>query len=141
MRGYDDLTLKRAKAMRKAPTESERVLWTHLRGGRLNGAKFRRQQPIGPYIVDFICQEHRLIVEADGSQHLDNDHDARRDAFLTEKGCRVFRVWNNAVLDDIEAVKTAIWAAISSPHPPKPLAWAPPSPSRGEGHKKDAFLA
>ncbi|HEX8303207.1 endonuclease domain-containing protein [Sphingomonas sp.] len=126
--------------MRRAPTESERVLWTHLRGARLKDAKFRRQQPIGPYIADFVCQEHRLIVEADGSQHAGSDHDARRDAFLAEKGYRVVRFWNNAVLDDIDAVKAAISAALSDPHPPKPSAWAPPSPSRGEGFNKDTPL-
>lgn len=71
--------LARARAMRHEPTEAERVLWRLLRAKRLAGWKWRRQQPIGAYIADFVCFETRLIVEADGSQHLDSEGDARRD--------------------------------------------------------------
>src|ERR1700761_4487090 len=74
--------LARAREMRKNPTDAERALWRVLRAKRLANWKFRRQQRIDPYIVDFVCFESRLIVEADGSQHIDNARDDRRDAFL-----------------------------------------------------------
>ena len=120
--------------MRANPTEAEMRLWTMLRDRRLAAVKLRRQQIIEPYIVDFVCLERRLIIEADGSQHSDNKDDARRDAFLRSQGFTILRFWNNQILGDSEAVATAIFAAFSTPHPPKPAAWAPPSPARGEGH-------
>lgn len=104
-----------------------------LRDRRLAAFKFRRQQIVAPYIVDFICLAERLIIEADGSQHADNKDDARRDAFLRGQGFRLLRFWNNHVLSESEAVAASIFAALSVPHPPKPAAWAPPSPARGEG--------
>lgn len=82
MRGYDKGTLAKAKRLRRDMTDAERKLWTALRGSKLNSAKFRRQQPIGPFVADFVCQEHRLIIEADGGQHADNSSDQRRTAFL-----------------------------------------------------------
>jgi very-short-patch-repair endonuclease len=74
-----------------------------------------------------------LIIEADGSQHADNKDDVRRDAFLRGQGFHVLRFWNNQVLGEGDAVAAAIFAALSVPHPPKPPAWAPPSPEMGEG--------
>ncbi len=134
MAGYEPITLERAKAMRREPTDAERRLWSQLRGGRLAGAKFRRQQPIGPYIADFVCQTHRLIIEVDGSQHADSLHDIRRDAFLTGKGYRLLRFWNNEVLSNMAGVKEAIFAAVTGPHPPTAARRAaPPSPLKGEG--------
>jgi len=96
-----------------------------LRAKRLQGWKFRRQYPIGPYIVDFACPAARLIVEADGSQHLNSGHDARRDAWLDGQGWRVMRFWNSEILTNEEGVLSAIFAAL----PPLPN----PSPTRGEG--------
>jgi very-short-patch-repair endonuclease len=118
--------------MRANPTEAERRMWDLLRAKRLAGFKFRRQQVIAPYIVDFACLQQRLIIEADGSQHADNKDDARRDAFLRAQGFRVLRFWNNQVLGESDAVGVAIFSALF-PHPPKPSAWAPPSPEMGEG--------
>src|SRR6185295_2907037 len=69
VRGYSRRTVKRAKSLRKEPTEAEKKLWRLLRSRQLNGAKFKRQQPIGPFIADFVCHERRLIIEADGGQH------------------------------------------------------------------------
>ena len=76
------------------------------------GLKFKRQVPIGSYIIDFVCMEHRLIVEVDGSQHVENNYDARRDMELTNLGYRTLRFWNNEVLRDIENVCEAIHAAV-----------------------------
>jgi very-short-patch-repair endonuclease len=125
--------LARAGWMRTHPTEAEKRLWTILRDRRLAVFKFRRQQIITPYIVDFICLDRRLIVEADGSQHADNKDDARREGFLRRQDFRLLRFWNNHIIGETEAVATAILAALSVPHPPKPSAWAPPSPVKGEG--------
>jgi very-short-patch-repair endonuclease len=119
--------------MRAHPTEAEQRLWTTLRDRRVSAFKFRRQQIVPPNIVDFICLDRRLIIEADGSQHADNKDDSRRDAFLRGQGFRLLRFWNNQVLSEGDAVAAAIFCALSIPHPPKPTAWAPPSPARGEG--------
>jgi len=124
--------LDRAKWMRANPTEAEKRLWSMLRDRRLSAFKFRRQQVVEPYILDFVCFSERLIIEADGSQHADNKDDARRDTFLRSQRFQLLRFWNNEVLDSAEAVSSAIFAALS-PHPPKPSAWAPPSPVKGEG--------
>ena len=85
------MLLAHARAMRKAPTEAERLLWRLLRAKRLAGWKFRRQQRLDPYVVDFVSFEARLIIEADGSQHLDSMSDARRDAWLEAQGFRLLR--------------------------------------------------
>jgi len=82
--------LKFAKHMRRAPTFAERQLWQLLRDRRLEGLKFRRQVPLGPYIVDFLCHAHRLIVEIDGPFH-DEEHDALRDTWLRTQGFEVLR--------------------------------------------------
>jgi very-short-patch-repair endonuclease len=90
-------------------TEAEARVWYHLRGRELAGAKFRRQQPIGDYIVDFVCAERMLIIEIDGGHHDEQrDADADRDLFLTGKGYRVLRFWNNDVMQNIEGVQERI---------------------------------
>ncbi|HEX8379394.1 MAG TPA: DUF559 domain-containing protein [Allosphingosinicella sp.] len=88
---------------------------------------------VTPYIVDFVCLDQRLIIEADGSHHADDKDDARRDAFLVRQDFRILRLWNNQVMRETDDVAAAIFAALSVPHPPKPSAWAPPSPVKGEG--------
>jgi very-short-patch-repair endonuclease len=113
-------------------TDAERKLWSVLRGANLEGAKFRRQQPIGPFIVDFVCLERGLIVEADGGQHCESTRDRRRTAFLESKGYRILRFWNNDILSNIDVVAHVIAAALSTPHPAQ-AAPESPSPSRGEG--------
>ena len=123
--GKRDL-LPLAKRMRHEPTEAERRLWSILRVGRMDGAKFKRQEQIGDYIVDFVCFAERLIVEADGSQHVENAADQARDAWLKSQGFRILRFWNNDILRDTDAVGAAIHAALR-PHLPDP------SPARGEG--------
>ena len=100
--------------MRSGQTDAEAALWFHLRGGRLQGLKFRRQHPIPPYVVDFYCEPLRLVVELDGSQHT-TVNDAARSRELERRGVRVVRFWNNNVLQDIEAVLAAILIAARSP--------------------------
>jgi very-short-patch-repair endonuclease len=109
------LTFVRAKSMRHAPTETERRLWGGLRNRALGGFKFVRQQPIGPYIVDFVCREKCLVVEVDGATHGDSAEvafDTRRTAFLHEHGYRVLRIENYQVLTDIGSVLDVILAIL-----------------------------
>ncbi len=102
-----------ARALRSNPTEAERALWKHLRVRQIEGHKFRRQQPLGRYIVDFVCLEKRLIVELDGGQHAEQVRsDTNRTAWLEAQGFRVMRFWNHDVLNEIEAVKEAIREAL-----------------------------
>ena len=98
----------RARRLRIDLTDAERRLWAALRGCRLAGYKFRRQRPIGPFIVDFVCMKHRLIVEADGGQHADNEADRRRTAWPEKRGWQVIRFWNNEILANTEGVREAI---------------------------------
>ncbi|WP_374349025.1 endonuclease domain-containing protein [Chitinimonas sp.] len=112
-----------AKTLRQNMTDAEQLLWRHLRAHRLLDQKFRRQQPIGPYIVDFVHFVHfgaRLIVEADGGQHNGSGTDAVRDAWLTEQGFTILRFWNNEILQNTDGVLTTILTAIT-PSPPAPL--------------------
>jgi len=103
-------------------TDAETLLWRHLRNHRLDGRKFRRQQPIGPYIVDFVHFGARLIVEADGGQHLQSVHDLQRDAWLRSQGFNILRFWNDDILLRSDAVLEMIWQALrASPSPPAPL--------------------
>ena len=101
--------------MRGAPTDSELRLWRLLRDRRLNGIKFRRQVPVGPYIVDFLCVGAKLIVEADGSQHAESVRDNVRDAYLANQGWKVLRFWNNEMLQNREGVLETIYAHASRP--------------------------
>ncbi len=93
-----------ARTLRRSLTEAERCLWRRLRDRRLLDCKFRRQWPVGPYIVDFVCLELGLVVELDGSQHLDSARDRRRDAFLSAAGFEVLRFWNNDALANTDGV-------------------------------------
>jgi len=100
-----DTLLARARAMRRDPSDAEQVLWRHLRARQLAGYKFRRQVVIGRYIVDFVCIDAGLVVEADGGQHAGHAaYDARRSAELAARGYRVLRFWNNEILGDIDSV-------------------------------------
>jgi len=101
--------LARAKSMRSAPTVAENRLWYYLRAHRFLGLKFKRQRPIGNYIVDFIAREQKLIVEVDGGQHQQNTgYDQQRDHFLRNQGYCVLRFWNPEVMTNIGGVLEAI---------------------------------
>jgi very-short-patch-repair endonuclease len=94
-----------ARSLRSQQTDAEARLWYHLRAHRFLGLKFKRQQPIGPYIVDFICMQKSLVIELDGGQHAQaHAYDAQRSAYLEAQGFRVLRFWNNEVLNDTESV-------------------------------------
>jgi very-short-patch-repair endonuclease len=109
-----------AKLLRQNMTDAERLLWHHLRAHRLHDQKFRRQQPIGPYVVDFVHFGARLVIEADGSQHNGSASDATRDAWLKNQGFTVLRFWNNEILLNIEAVLEAIVSALGKNTSPLP---------------------
>jgi very-short-patch-repair endonuclease len=96
---------ERATELRQNTTDAERRLWGALRGRRLQGYKFRRQHPIGRFIVDFACTRHRLVIEADGGQHDESKSDARR---TESQGWRVIRFWNNDILANTEGVVSTI---------------------------------
>ncbi|HLC17973.1 MAG TPA: DUF559 domain-containing protein [Thermodesulfobacteriota bacterium] len=107
-----------SKNLRKNATEAENLLWRYLRSKQLEGLKFRRQEPVSDYIVDFVCFEKRIIIEVDGGQHaLDKDRDDKRDRWLKEQGFKVLRFWNNEVLGNIEGVFETIGKNCQS-HPP-----------------------
>ena len=106
-----------AKVFRKNFTDTERLLWKYLRAKQMVGCKFRRQEPIGRYIVDFICQGKRIIIEVDGGQHsVDQERDSRRDNWLEGQGYKVLRFWNNEVLTNTEGVLEVIRGCLN--HPP-----------------------
>jgi len=112
------ITVKRAKRLRQTMTETEQLLWYHLRSNRMGGAKFRRQHPIPPYIVDFCCIEQKLVIELDGSQHT-TEVDAQRTRALEARGWRVVRYWNHEVLTQTEAVLSDIWMRVNTERFPR----------------------
>ena len=112
MRSIDLATTARSQSLRATPTETEKSLWYKLRGRRLGGYKFVRQFPIGPYFADFCCRDVMLVVELDGSQHIESAYDDRRDAFIVEQGYSVLRFWNSDVRSDISNVCDTIVAAL-----------------------------
>ncbi|WP_133140547.1 endonuclease domain-containing protein [Legionella genomosp. 1] len=112
---------QRARNLRKNSTDAERHLWYYLRANRL-GFKFKRQAPIGTYIVDFLCFEKRLIIELDGGQHMDSQiYDIKRTDWLRAQGFRVFRFWNNDVFQQTQSVLEVIASALlfSTTSPPQ----------------------
>ncbi len=105
---------QKAKQLRRNSTDAERNLWSHIRNRQLQGWKFRRQLPVGQYIVDFACPELRLIIEIDGGQHAEQVlYDLGRTRFLQSKGYKVIRFWNNEVLGNIEGVLEALTLTLS----------------------------
>ena len=98
-----------AKKLRKNSTKAEALLWSRLRAKQMHGIKFRRQQPIEEYIVDFVSFEKRIVIELDGGQHKTNTRkDNERDRFLAENDFIVFRFWNSDVLENLEGVLEVI---------------------------------
>jgi very-short-patch-repair endonuclease len=125
MKHSQHITYVRAKAMRREPTQAERKLWGALRGSRLCNLKFYRQVPVGPYIVDFICHSHGVVVELDGVTHgedVDVAYDGRRSHYLESLGLVVHRVWNNDVYKELSATLDGICMVV----------WAQPKKQRHE---------
>ena len=97
--------LDNAKTLRRNLTDAEQKLWYHLRAHRFMGRKFKRQKPLGRYVVDFICLEEKLIIELDGGQHADSvEYDKERDSWLRSEGYTVLRFWNNELVNETEGV-------------------------------------
>jgi adenine-specific DNA-methyltransferase len=118
-----DLKQSLAAKPRQAPPDVERKMWSLLRAKRLGNLRFRRQQPIGPYVVNFYCSAAKLIVELDGSQHGESDsvqYDNARTAWLSERGYRVLRIWNGELLTDPNGVLEFIYRAATEEHVPLP---------------------
>jgi very-short-patch-repair endonuclease len=129
----DPFRTQRARELRRAMTPTEQRLWSHLRGRRFAGFKFRRQTPIAGYIADFYCAQARLVIELDGESHVGRENaDASRQKALEAKGFQVLRIWDTHIYDDLNAVLEMIWRACEvqsgSPSPPTPL----PQGERGE---------
>ncbi|HEY5040130.1 MAG TPA: endonuclease domain-containing protein [bacterium] len=123
-----------ARSLRHHQTEAEKTLWKHLRSRQLQGMKFRRQQPFGPYIADFCSLENKLVVELDGGQHAEaQEKDAKRTKYLEQQGYRVIRIWDHEVFANVTAVLEYIQKSLEAPSPQ-------PSPLEGEGAKRKKDL-
>ncbi|MQW68010.1 DUF559 domain-containing protein [Sinorhizobium medicae] len=112
MRGANERQTKRARRLRQADNDAEALLWSELRGRRLNGFKFVRQLPLGPYFADFGCRDERLVVEVDGSQHANRSGDIRRDEYMVATGWSVVRFWNMQIFNDRPSVLETIVAIL-----------------------------
>jgi very-short-patch-repair endonuclease len=113
-----------ARRLRQNATSAETILWHHLRRLETHGTHFRRQVPIGPFIVDFACLAARLVIEVDGSQHGEGAgpiRDGQRTQWLVAEGYRVLRFWNNDVMRNSSAVMETIYAALYGDEAPRTL--------------------
>ncbi len=110
---------KRARHLRKEMTEAEKKVWQFLKAKKFCGLKFRRQEPIGKYIVDFVCYLPRIIIEIDGGQHASEilEQDKIRDSWLESQSFRVLRFWNNEVMENCEGVMEVVFRALPQPLP------------------------
>ena len=128
-----------ARTLRRNMTDAEKLLWRFLRDRQLSGYKFHRQHPIGPFIVDFVCLEKKLIIEVDGGQHSKQlEADSKRSDYFEERGYRVLRFWNSEVLEENESVLNVILSSLVEDIPPHP---APlPQKRGGEGNAAKASV-
>jgi very-short-patch-repair endonuclease len=127
--GRGQQALNNAKSLRTNQTDAEQRLWYHLRAHRFMDLKFKRQKPMGSYVVDFVCVERRLIIELDGGQHAEQEnYDQHRDAWLRGQGYTVLRFWNNDVMQNLEGVLEKIRCTLALS--PTPL------PQAGEGRER-----
>ncbi len=105
--------ISRARHLRKDSTEAEKLLWSHLRRHQMLGYQFRRQEPMGKYVVDFVCYQRRLVIELDGGQHQEQtNYDDDRTRWLEHRGFRVVRFWNDDVLKETDGVLDVILLAL-----------------------------
>ena len=134
-RGYTQRTLTTAQTLRRNRIDAEGLLWHYLRHNQLDGHRFRRQHPIGPYIVDFACLARKVLIELDGSQHAERQaDDKKRDAFLRAQGYRVLRFWNNEIFENCFGVLERIYETVTEnppPQPPAPDGLTAPTPPQG----------
>ncbi len=124
---------QRARELQRSQTEAERVFWNHVRGRRLSGFKLRRQHPIVPFVVDFVCLDRRLIIELDGGQHAEDvEEDQKGSVFLESQGYRILRFWNTEVFEKMEGVLQTVLTVLNEASPsPRPS-----PPKSGERGKK-----
>jgi very-short-patch-repair endonuclease len=131
MRGANPTKTSRARRLRRSSTDAKRRLWYRIRARALAGHKFVRQEPIGRYVVDFVCRERRLIIELDGGQHATNERDVVREQWLAAQHYRMLRFWNNDVMGNIDGVLEAIAIALDTEAAANALnVEAPPHPDR-----------
>ncbi len=121
MRGANKIKTGLARRLRRDSTSAELRLWNKLRARAIDGNKFVRQQPIGHYVVDFLCREKRLVIEVDGGQHDGSTKDRLRDQWLHEHNYRVLRFWNNDVMNNMNGVLETIADALRAEAPPHPV--------------------
>ena len=118
MRSHSANARNRARSLRKSGPDAELRLWRLLRNRRLQQFKFRRQHPIGPYVVDFVCLEKSLVIEVDGGQHAQQiARDEQRTRVIKAAGCRVIRFWDNDVLKQPQSVLKVIYGELGCPSP------------------------
>jgi very-short-patch-repair endonuclease len=125
---------ERARALRKDMSDAEWKLWQEIRRGQIEGYRFRRQHPIGPYIADFVCLEKRLIVEVDGGQHAEPKqmvHDSKRTAWLEARGYHVIRCWTSELSENMSGVLDTVWQALKQLPTTR---GRPPPPRRAKDH-------
>jgi very-short-patch-repair endonuclease len=133
VRGAKFARTEQARDLRANSTNAEYRLWYRLRSRGIDGFKFVRQEPIGRYVVDFVCRERRLVVEVDGGQHNESDRDRLRDEWLRQHNYRVLRFWNNDVMKNMDGVLAVISQALRAESPPHPDRSAVrPLPASGE---------
>jgi len=114
-------TIGRARELRRNGSRAEKICWNLIRDRRIDGAKFRRQQPIGPYFADFACVSRKVVIEIDGEQHAYQvDADARRTAVMEQLGWQVVRFWANEVVANPEGIWTEIEQVLIGPVTPSP---------------------
>jgi very-short-patch-repair endonuclease len=111
-----DMYHELARELRKNMTDTEWLLWSKLRGRQFGGFKFRKQSPIGKFIVDFVCFDRKVVVELDGGQHaVSVEEDQKRSEWFKSQGFRVLRFWNHEMIEDSDMVMEAIWLALQMP--------------------------
>ena len=112
-KAYDRVPTLRSRELRNNPTDAEGRLWRFVRNRQINGTRFNRQVPIGPFICDFVARGPKLVIELDGGQHaMEGDYDRNRTTVLEQRGYRVIRFWNNDVLGNVEGVLRVIEEAL-----------------------------
>ena len=123
-----------ARGLRRKETNAEKKLWLRIRNRQIDGWKFRRQVPYGPYVLDFFCFEASLVLEVDGGQHADErvEHDRKRTAFLERDGLSVLRFWNGDVLTNLDAVVETIYLTLGQKRAPSPGALKRQRPTQRE---------
>jgi very-short-patch-repair endonuclease len=137
-----DKRVPRARELRRDMTQAEKKLWWQLRQLPLANSHFRRQAPIGPYFADFASHKCRVVIEVDGGGHGEERQiaiDRTRTAYLTSRGYRVLRFWNNEVLQEIEGVMTLIYEAVNQQVPPTPDPSPPLASLTGGGEPRVPF--